>query len=93
MCNCIKQVTDKLRDIAAKECEDNGTVMCPFDSDDGLQNQTLVFAEQSRWQLKTEFKYRSVFTKKNGINSRPKTHRINILFTFCPFCGEKYSEK
>ncbi len=36
------------------------------------------------------FKYQYTFTKKDGSTSRTTTKHVNVMFTYCPFCGGKF---
>lgn len=39
-----------------------------------------------------EFEFTSTFEKKDKTRSKPKTRRINVLHTYCPFCGKRFEK-
>lgn len=51
-----------------------------FGDDNSMKQKGVMAVDQS-----------AVFTAKNG-NERRKTIKMNMVFTFCPFCGVRYND-
>lgn len=87
MCNCIKDLDEKLLAKMKEEKKANGIV-----NEGSLQNMGLSFANPGGgWRTYQVFKYEMTNKKKNGTLGATRNYEISMYHTFCPFCGEKYS--
>lgn len=91
-CNCLEKIEETTLEMLTKNCaEKNEKLLELKDWDgDGLQNRTLLLGDGGGERLKTEFVYKTTFTKKDGSESKARKHSASLLFTYCPFCGVKY---
>ena len=86
-CDCIKEVEAKsLNRIKDKNPGWDVDKTNRWD-DTGLMPVTHLFGYGD--SVAFEFKYRYTFKKVNGQTSNPRTGKISIIPTFCPFCGRK----
>jgi hypothetical protein len=86
MCDCRKEIEGKLLERFKEQApEAKGHSLT-------LKGYALIFGdtlkEKGFMELETEAEFP---TKKGGI--RKKKTRQNLIFTFCPFCGERYELK
>lgn len=86
MCKCRKDIEDRLlvQFKEQKEGEEHAVELMGYSLVYGVKN-TL----NERGFMEAALRYMHTF--KNG-NKKIKKLSNNILFTFCPFCGEKYME-
>ncbi len=99
MCNCIKEVSELTEQQLKESCEKEGHTLLRINSGfhgDGLENTVFTLSKDNNvtgLRLKTNFIARYTFKKKDGSDSRPKALHVPLLFTFCPFCGERYEKE
>lgn len=86
-CNCIetheKAILDKVK--ASNENVKGFELIkeeCSFDTVSYLPKH----------QLFVQYNARYTKTKVNGKTSLPATKKVNIFFTYCPFCGIKLTD-
>ena len=77
MCECLKNIRKKLKEEEYPEATLNTTFEMDIEGNNGMREKAG----------KLEISYRK--RKKDG-NLSNKNKKTNILFTHCPFCGEKY---
>jgi len=87
MCQCIERIESATMD-RLKEKHPERKLIEEGDSGE-IQNQSFML-DGSGTKLYVPLKYRYTFTKKDGSESAERSDTVNILFTFCPFCGTKY---
>lgn len=85
MCECMTKVVERAKEHIENSPREKGFKLI----DIGWKDQGLILGSPSRMSLYYEMKYEYTFTKSNGDTSSPKSKSINIMLTFCPFCGEK----
>lgn len=92
-CKCKEELTEKLLDRAKKKFPDSKN------HEVQMTNYTFVFGENEAGQstietcgfMPVEIKH-TVIVKKTGLE-RIKKEKASFLFTYCPFCGERYKPK
>lgn len=84
-CNCQNDIEAKL----LERFKAQAPVAKSHNAD--LRGYTFVFGEKvvSKGCMQAELSAEHPL-KKGGF--RPKTERVTIVFTYCPFCGKKYDE-
>lgn len=82
-CDCIEKVTISTMEHVYKQRKDTPG----YEIIDGNFERITLFSNK----LYMPFIIRSIFTKKNGDPSKERNEHVNIFFTFCPFCGLKYT--
>lgn len=86
MCNCRKDIEAKLL------TRFKSTAPCATDHSASLTGYTLVLGaaitEKGCMSIELTAKHP---LKKGGVKS--KTDRSQMIFTYCPFCGEKYDKE
>lgn len=82
MCNCKKQLEEKLLDSFVKknpEAKDHSVRLCGY---------TLVIAEEGLIQKGCmQFETVASYPLKKG-GYKEKTSKSNFIFSYCPFCGK-----
>ncbi|EBT9459617.1 TPA: hypothetical protein ACIV23_001769 [Salmonella enterica subsp. enterica serovar Java] len=87
MCNCIKQIGEKIEARLMEKVPDNSEISRGFDTG---WNGTVLNLSSGRLMVNMTYKlaYRAV--KKNGELAKNKTHMdCSVAMAYCPFCGEK----
>lgn len=84
MCDCRTRIEEKLlnkfRDDAP-EATGHGAKLTGY---------ALIFGETVTEKGCMPIEHTAKFPLKKG-GVKEKTQKINIMFTYCPFCGEKYA--
>lgn len=87
-CDCI----DKIAAATLKEVKRRNEGTVPgfelIDNECGFENVSFL----PKHQLFVQYNARYTRHKKNGRTSLPATKKVNIFFTYCPFCGVKINE-
>lgn len=86
MCDCIKTVKQAVID---KVSSNEHNPKC-YKLEEVSWEHVTIFPKS---RLYTNIMLRSTFEKKDGSTSKPRNEHVPIFFTYCPFCGEKLSEK
>lgn len=87
-CNCIEEAEQNaLKHLKESYPDKNFSEELNRFNGTGMQNTLLSFGEDGGYRTYNEFKVESSFTKVNGTQSRPKKESVNIIHSFCPFCG------
>ncbi|EKZ9478271.1 hypothetical protein FMK56_12650 [Klebsiella oxytoca] len=90
MCNCMKDIGEKLHGKLMDKVPDGAEVNKGFDT--GWENTWLNFSSgETCVMLKYKLAYRA--KKKNGEMAKNLTRtECAISMTYCPFCGEKNND-
>jgi hypothetical protein len=84
-CECIKTVADNIvKRMSERERKPDGYEIIRH----SWENEALMFGSGGK-RLYTVYNIESTFKKVNGSTSKPKKEKINVTFSFCPFCGKK----
>lgn len=85
MCDCIEKVTDEMTSHVVGLNEggilDGYLVQKQWPVSNGNVKPSTTF---------TDYEYQVVPVKKDGTEGKPKTKRIRVSHSYCPFCGEKH---
>lgn len=91
MCNCIKELEDNFKKVTESNEKfknvNNISVSC--------DNVALVFSRNSSKTYSRPyltFTAEGEYITKSG-NVRNRKTSMNAMFTYCPYCGEKYEDK
>lgn len=88
MCNCIKEIQEKIKnELSSKNADFRDKKI----TDVSIQNVAIVFDSRQSLQLSSPVKIEYVKTNKKG-DTVHKKESINISYTYCPFCGRPYEE-
>lgn len=85
MCNCLETITKKIEEFPEE-----------FIREKGLEIDSVNFQGKFIWpkeMLYAQVKLEYTFEKTNGTRSKPKTKFINIIHSYCAFCGEKLDKE
>lgn len=86
-CNCRKDIEEKLTErfkASTPDARDHKVILDGYGF--GIVNNTMVMQPYFSY---TAFSY--VQLKKGG--EKPKKVTGNMIFTYCPFCGEKAKDE
>jgi hypothetical protein len=97
MCDCIKTTSEAVLNHITDSCAKKGETVLPIKTydGDGLQNTVFTMGGNGAindYVLKTDFVYKTTFIKKDKTVSNPKANHIQLIFSYCPFCGEPYNK-
>lgn len=92
-CNCKQTLTAKMLERAKEQLPDSKN------HEVQMTNYTFVFGEneagqstiETRGFMPVEIKH-TITVKKTGLD-RVKKEKTSFLFTYCPFCGERYKKE
>ena len=88
-CDCKTNLTEKLLTRAKEQLPESKNHSVE------MTGYAFVFTDTGSMDLKgcmtVEIKH-TVTVKKTGLD-RVKKDKTNLIFTYCPFCGERYEEK
>jgi hypothetical protein len=92
MCNCIeesvKKTTEHLKSIINNKREE----IYEFIYSD-YEHHSFLFGEKTDDIIAMPFKFTYIRLKTNGFPENKRTTlKVNILPTYCPFCGKKREE-
>lgn len=79
MCDCIEKIKEGIN----RRYLENGTKISDIVFDDGK-----LVVDKETMEMKSIMTAQFSFS----IDGKKKREKINIMFGFCPFCGEKQSE-
>lgn len=86
-CTCLREVEQKtLKHVEERNKHVEGFEI--IESESGFDNISYL----PKHQLFIQYNARYMRSKKNGKPSVPATKKVNIFFTYCPFCGVKINE-
>lgn len=91
MCDCLKTTQAEIKQNMLDSLKEKGQEIVGHvdECSEGFQCKGLSFSSGG-WVflLPLEFKY--ILRKKDGTpEKRTTTHKVNLLASFCPICGEK----
>lgn len=97
-CKCIDQVSGTILESMREKCAAKKETIQEINTwnGEGLLGQTMLLSDDNQLcgnVMKTDFVFRTTFTKKDGSESKPRPNHVAIVFTYCPFCGVKYKEE
>lgn len=86
MCNCINEIESRLlRELSTKNEEWKDRKITRAD----IENVALMIDGPCRTELHSTVKIEYDYINKKG-DKKHKKQSINLSYTYCPFCGEKY---
>ena len=96
-CNCLESIEKQTIEHVEKTLRERQTIHSINTEESGFVNQSWFFGSggvkagggQIKLTLPVEVKYTPI--KSNGEKGKEKTYKTNVLPSFCPFCGKKYS--
>jgi hypothetical protein len=85
MCNCIKEVEKKTSEFLKNKIGDKiGTIIS-----EEFESKSMLI-DDGKWILSLPFRLEYYRKKKDGTSeTKVLTHTVNIMPTYCPFCGVK----
>lgn len=87
MCDCVKEIEKKSEQSIQEQTPKALISKVEF------VDRSFVFDKKvPRLATHSTVEYRHQFTKANGELSKPRTKKVMLLHSFCPFCGEKYEK-
>lgn len=87
MCNCIKDTENKLKEMI----KDNKKFKNLKSLEVSYPNAGLISSDDNKWRIipHLEFIAKGEYETKSG-NIKTKKESLNVTFSYCPLCGEKY---
>ncbi len=91
MCNCLKEISEKVEERIKSEIESKSTV-ASYDSPAGfLDNEGFAFSGGDLLFMNYYVKY-----KRKKVNGSPEvnftTKKTAVVLSYCPFCGKEYKK-
>ena len=84
MCNCKKEIEKKL----IERYRETAPEASGHEAE--LTGYTLIIGDELKTKGCMPIKLRAKFPLKKG-GDKERTSTQNMIFTFCPFCGQKYA--
>jgi hypothetical protein len=85
MCKCITEIESKTFEAVQKQKEGEFTK--------GNITPSSFVIENNKFKARathSEYEFTFAPKKKDGTIGKAKKQSVNIIHTYCPFCGEKY---
>lgn len=88
MCDCIVQIEKKSFESVREQKEGEF-------AKGNLTPSSFPIIDNKFKGRRTHSEYKFAFApkKKDGTLGKPKTQSVNILHSYCPFCGEKHNNE
>lgn len=87
MCNCITEIEKMAFDKVKQQNEGEFTKGALIQTGFQIRNNKIT----DRTTI-SEYEFTFAPKKKDGTIGKPKKQTVNIVHSYCPFCGEKYPE-
>lgn len=86
MCDCIKTIESKTLEMVKEQKEGEF-------AKGGITPSSFVIVDNKFNPRRTHSEYEFTFApkKKDGTIGKPKKQTVNIIHSYCPFCGEKHA--
>lgn len=86
MCNCYSDTTERLKAHISKQLPEGSAGL-----DLEMQGYVFLFGEGVSHKAAHNVRIEYMTPKKAG-GMKKVTKNMNMIATFCPFCGEKYEK-
>lgn len=85
MCNCIKEIEEKTFQVIQYQNDGEFTK-----GNINPSSFPIVNNQFKNRQTHSEYEFTFAPKKKDGSIGKSKKKTVNIMHSYCPFCGEKY---
>lgn len=83
-CDCIRSIEERVKEKTTTKNPTWKIIRHAF------ADKALFFGKDAVTKITVPIEIDYKFTKKNGELSRLNHSRVNMMATFCPFCGKEY---